>query len=123
MGEGEEKLALLGTPGPVDHESGCAEFGGHPFGRELRTDLGEDLFSRSELDPQVSSREIHRGGLGGREPHLDAFLILVPPSDVGELLDVEVTAELSVEDVEHVFVEGSRDPGRVVVGRNEYACL
>ena len=41
---------------------------------------------------------------------------VVPEGDVLERVEVEVGAELAVEDAEHVLVELGGDPGRVVVG-------
>ena len=64
------------------------------------------------------SRSADPDGLvgGGPQPHLDPVVVLVPPGHVVEPVEVEVGAEVAVEDGEHVAVERRRHPGGVVVG-------
>ena len=53
------------------------------------------------------------------EPHLNAAFVGVPARSVREGVDLEITAEAAVDDVEDIEVEGGGDAGGVVIGCDE----
>ena len=70
-----------------------------------------------ELDVEVERRRsCTRMRRLRAQAHLDPLVLAVEERDVLEGVDVEVGAELAVDDVQHVAVELRRDARRVVVG-------
>ncbi len=51
--------------------------------------------------------------------HLHPGLGRVPDGTMGEVVEVEIRAELAIEPHEQVLVERRRHPERVVVGRHQ----
>ena len=88
--------------------------------RKFVTVFGVYCFALGEVEAEPPAGGVGRDGdaLGEKrfEVHLDARAGVVPERAVGELVGLEVGAELAVESGEHVAVEGCGDAFLVVVG-------
>ena len=69
-----------------------------------------------ELDRRSSARDLTVIRARRAQPHLDPLVLAVEEGDVLEGLDVEVGAELAVEDAQDVAVELAVTPAVVVGG-------
>ena len=78
------------------------------------------MFARGEPRGEPGAGDLDRHVMARPEPHLDPLVLVVPMRDMLERVDVEVRAEASVDDAQHVPVERGGDPGRVVVGPDEH---
>ena len=74
----------------------------------------------AKLDVEAERADVHVHVALRAQAHLDPLALAVEERDVLEGVDVEVGAELAVDDVQDVAVELGRDARRVVVGGLEH---
>lgn len=120
-GNGEEALRILPDAGGL--KTGFGEEAGYSADGELITVFGVNCVARVEGEVEVWAGEV--GGyadlLGGEgiEAHLHAGLVRVPEGAMVEARGVEICAEIAIEAVEDVAVEGGGHSRGVVVGCDE----
>src|SRR5436853_105158 len=114
---GKPRARIGALPPLLDAPAGLGGQAREAGKRELVGVLRVQGLARGEAEG--APRHMDRLVLQADEVHLDVALGGVPSGAMGEGLKIEVAAEFAVDALQQVQVERRRDPGGVVVGRDQ----
>src|SRR3954454_20632382 len=118
-GQGEREVTRVVRPDPGHGEAGLLELCSDLADPELGGDLHPDLLADRQVEDEIGARDLDQLGRLRTQPQVHPLHVGVPERDVGERLEVEVGAELAIEDAQRVAYELLGDPATVVIGRDQ----
>src|SRR5665213_738698 len=110
MRKRQQEVTSRVGPCATDFEARGTQLRSHTFTSELRRNFGQDLLTKSEVDRHIEIRDLDALLASGAQSHLDASIVVVPFRNVFKCGEIEVRAELIVQDAEHVEIECSGNP-------------